>query len=54
MQKILLYYKFAPVADPEAIRLWQRALCEKLNLKGRILIAGHGISGTVGDDIADL
>jgi UPF0176 protein len=54
MQKILLYYKFAPIADPEAVRLWQRALCEKLNLKGRILIADHGINGTVGGDIEDL
>lgn len=51
MQKILLYYKFTPIADPEAIRLWQRALCEKLNLKGRILIAEHGINGTIGGDI---
>jgi UPF0176 protein len=54
MQKILLYYKFAPIADPEAVRLWQRALCEKLNLKGRILLADHGINGTVGGDIEDL
>src|SRR5438045_4193320 len=54
MQKILLYYKFAPVSDPEAVRLWQRALCEKLNLKGRILLAEHGINGTVGGDIKDL
>ncbi|HKX24463.1 MAG TPA: rhodanese-related sulfurtransferase [Candidatus Saccharimonadales bacterium] len=54
MQKILLYYKFAPIADPEAVRLWQRALCEKLNLKGRILISTHGINGTVGGDIEDL
>ncbi len=54
MQKILLYYKFAPIADPEAVRLWQRALCEKLNLKGRILISAHGINGTVGGDIDDL
>jgi UPF0176 protein len=54
MQKILLYYKFTPVADPEAVRLWQQALCEKLNLKGRILLATHGINGTVGGDIADL
>ena len=51
MQKIILYYKFAPIADPEAIRLWQKALCEKLNLKGRILISRHGINGTVGGDI---
>ena len=54
MQKILLYYKFVPVADPEAVRLWQRALCEQFNLKGRILIADHGINGTVGGNIKDL
>lgn len=54
MQKIILYYKFAPVKDPEAVKLWQRALCEKLNLKGRILISEHGINGTLGGDIDDL
>jgi UPF0176 protein len=54
MQKIILYYKFVPIADPEAVRLWQRALSEKLNLKGRILIADHGINGTLGGDIKDL
>lgn len=54
MQKILLYYKFAPIADPDAVRLWQRALCERLNLRGRILISKHGINGTVGGDIEDL
>lgn len=54
MQKILLFYKFAPLADPEAIRLWQRALCEQFNLRGRILISKHGINGTVGGDIEDL
>jgi UPF0176 protein len=54
MQKILLYYKFAPIPDPEAIRLWQRSLCERLNLKGRILLSPHGINGTVGGDIEDL
>jgi UPF0176 protein len=54
MQKILLYYKFVPIADPEAVRLWQRALCDKLNLRGRILISKHGLNGTVGGDIEDL
>lgn len=54
MQKILLYYKFAPLADPEAIRLWQRSLCEQYNLRGRILISKHGLNGTVGGDIEDL
>src|SRR5580700_1701041 len=54
MQKILLYYTFTPIADPEALRLWQRTLCESLNLKGRILIAEHGINGTVGGELDDL
>jgi UPF0176 protein len=54
MQKILLYYKFAPLPDPEAIRLWQRTLCERYNLRGRILISKHGLNGTVGGDVDDL
>jgi UPF0176 protein len=54
MQKIILYYKFAPVKDPEAIRLWQKTLCQNLNLKGRIIIAYHGINGTLGGEVQDL
>ncbi|WP_425292262.1 rhodanese-related sulfurtransferase [Corynebacterium mayonis] len=49
--KILLYYKFQPIADPEAVRLWQRDLCEGLGLHGRIIISEHGINGTVGGAI---
>lgn len=49
--KILLYYKFQPIADPFAVMLWQRDLCESLKLKGRILISEHGINGTVGGEI---
>lgn len=51
MQKVLLYYKFTPISDPEAVRLWQKTLCERLNLKGRILLSKHGINGTVGGPI---
>jgi UPF0176 protein len=54
MQKIILYYTFVPVADPEAVRLWQKTLCEQLGLTGRILIANHGINGTLGGDIKAL
>lgn len=49
--KILLYYQFTPIPDPQAIMLWQRDLCESLGLTGRILISEHGINGTVGGDI---
>ena len=37
--KILLFYCFTPLGDPEAIRLWQRDLAESLGLGGRILIS---------------
>lgn len=54
MQKIILYYKFTPISDPDAVRLWQRTLCEMLRLQGRILISNHGINGTLGGDIEAL
>lgn len=52
--KILLYYSFAPIPDPEAIRLWQRTLADSLGLRGRIIISGQGINGTLGGDVAEL
>jgi UPF0176 protein len=54
MEKIILYYKFIPIADTESVLFWQRALCEKLGLKGRILISGKGLNGTLGGDIKAL
>lgn len=48
MEKIILYYKFVPVTDPEMTRLWQWELCTRLGLKGRIIISKHGINGTLG------
>jgi UPF0176 protein len=53
-QKVILYYGFTPLADPDAIRLWQRELCESLGLKGRILLSTHGINGTLGGDMTAL
>lgn len=54
IHKVILYYGFTPIEDPTAIRLWQRDLCELLNLKGRILISQHGINGTLGGEISNL
>lgn len=45
--QILLYYKYIPLAEPEVVRDWQRELCKRLELKGRILISEEGINGTV-------
>jgi UPF0176 protein len=46
--KVLLFYKFVPLEDPETAMLWQKALCEKLNLTGRVILAKQGINGTLG------
>ena len=54
MQKILLYYKFTPIKDPETVKLWQKTLTDSLNLRGRILISEQGINGTVGGEMDDL
>ncbi|PPH90610.1 rhodanese-related sulfurtransferase [Rathayibacter sp. AY1D5] len=48
LPKILLFYRFVPLADPESVRLWQRELCESLGLRGRLLISEHGVNGTLG------
>lgn len=54
MQKIILYYKFTPIKDPVAVKLWQKTLADSLDLRGRVLISGHGLNGTLGGDIDDL
>ena len=54
MEKVILFYKFLPVADPETTRLWQSELCTRLGLKGRILISTHGINGTLGGPLKGL
>lgn len=54
LQKVILYYAFTPISDPQAIRLWQKGLCGSLGLKGRILISPHGINGTLGGDMSAL
>ena len=53
-EKVILFFKFIPVADPETVTFWQRELCAKLNLTGRILVSKHGINGTLGGNIDDL
>ncbi|MEK7603079.1 MAG: rhodanese-related sulfurtransferase [Patescibacteria group bacterium] len=54
MEKIILYYKFVPLADPESVMHWQRQLCERHELKGRIIISKQGINGTIGGNIESL
>ncbi len=54
MNKVILYYKFVPLSDPDMTMHWQRELCLRLGLKGRIIVSPHGINGTLGGHIEDL
>ena len=45
--QILLWYKYVKIDNPVHEMREQRRLCEKLDLKGRIIIADEGINGTV-------
>lgn len=54
MNKVILYYKFVPVVDPTMAMRWQKELCGRLGLKGRIIVSPHGINGTLGGDIENL
>ncbi len=49
--KVLLFYAFADLPDPEAVRLWQHTLCASLGLRGRIIVSPQGINGTLGGDV---
>ena len=52
--RVILFYCFVPISDPQVVKLWQKTLCESLNIKGRILIAPHGINGTLGGNMDDI
>jgi UPF0176 protein len=54
LPKVILYYAFTPISDPAVIKVWQKFLCQSLNLKGRIIISPQGINGVLGGDIGDL
>lgn len=47
MYQVLLFYKYVTIDDPHKLMRDLRALCERYELKGRILIATEGINGTV-------
>ena len=54
LQKVILFYGFTPIRDPEAVQLWQQTLAQTLGVKGRVLISPHGINGTLGGDMSAL
>lgn len=49
--KVILFYVFTPLPDPEAIQVWQRQLAGSLGLRGRVIVSPHGINATLGGDL---
>ncbi len=44
--KVLLYYKYNPISNPEKFASEHRTFCKEHNLVGRIIISAEGINGT--------
>lgn len=51
--RILLYYFYTPIEDPDEFMREHKEFCVAHDLKGRILIANEGINGTVSGTIAN-
>jgi predicted sulfurtransferase len=47
MNRIILFYKYVSIANPESTRGELLELCQKLGLKGRVLLATEGINATL-------
>lgn len=54
VERILLHYRIVALPDPQAIALWQEALCERWGLRGRIIVSPQGLNGTVGGEVGAL
>lgn len=45
--KVLLFYKYVVVEDPAALMDRERAVCEVLGIKGRIIVAAEGVNANI-------
>lgn len=49
--RVLLYYKYVTIENPEEVQQEHLQFCNELGLKGRIILAGEGINGTVSGSV---
>jgi UPF0176 protein len=52
--RVLLYYHYVSISDPESVVEEHLAYCQSLGLRGRIYIAPEGINGTVSGTTAQV
>ncbi len=49
--RVLLYYHYVDIEDPEVLRKEHFSLCQEIGLLGRIIVSKEGINGTVSGTI---
>lgn len=49
--RVLLYYQYVKIEDPEEYATVHLDFCKSLDLKGRILVSAEGINGTVSGSV---
>ncbi len=54
MYKVILYYNFHNISNPQDFRTEQREFCKSHQLKGRIYVSGEGINGTLAGKPEDI
>lgn len=45
--QILLFYKYVHITEPQQVRDWLFDMCQRLNLKGRLIVATEGLNITL-------
>lgn len=45
--KVILFYKYVVIDNPEKLMEEQRQICKKLNIRGRMIVAKEGINATL-------
>ena len=45
--RVLLYYKYQAIEDPDQFAKDHLEFCKSIGLKGRVLVGKEGINGTV-------
>ena len=52
--KVVSFYRFVDVADPQELRGELQSMCDEKGLKGTILVAGEGVNGTLAGAAGDI
>jgi UPF0176 protein len=52
--KVVSFYRFVDVAEPQELRDDLQSLCDEKGLKGTILVAGEGVNGTLAGASGDI